>query len=69
MKALTAIARNTFREAVIDGAVGTLSHVHVWGNRSHNKKAYLPAAGDPPGMIEGPWRAPSSPPEIPQPMK
>ncbi len=23
----------------------------------------------PPGMSDGPWRAPSSPPEIPQPMK
>ncbi len=36
------------REAVLDGAVGTLKHAHVWGNRRHGKTAYLPAAGDPP---------------------
>jgi len=39
------------REAVLDGAVGTLKHAHVWGNRSHNKTAYLPAAGDPPAHL------------------
>jgi len=39
------------REAVQDGAVGTLKHVHVWGNRNHNKTAYLPAAGDPPAYL------------------
>ncbi len=32
----------------MDGAVGTLRHAHVWGNRRHDKTAYLPAAGDPP---------------------
>jgi len=39
------------REAVIDGAVGTLKHVHVWGNRRHGQTAYLPAAGDPPAHL------------------
>jgi predicted dehydrogenase len=39
------------REAVLDGAVGTLKHVHVWGNRRHDKTAYLPAAGDPPAHL------------------
>jgi len=36
------------REAVLDGAVGTLKHAHVWGDRRHDKTAYLPADGDPP---------------------
>lgn len=36
------------REKVLDGAVGTLQHVHVWGNRRHARDGYLPAAGDPP---------------------
>ena len=39
---------NRVREAVLDGAVGTLKDVHVWGNRRHGATAYLPAAGDPP---------------------
>jgi len=39
------------REAVLDGAVGTLKHVHVWGNRRHGQTAYLPAAGDPPAHL------------------
>ena len=36
------------REAVLDGAVGTLKHVHVWGDRQHSRTSYLPAEGDPP---------------------
>ncbi|MBN1442460.1 MAG: Gfo/Idh/MocA family oxidoreductase [Planctomycetes bacterium] len=38
------------REMVRDGAVGTLKHVHVWGDRQIRRKesSYLPAAGDPP---------------------
>jgi predicted dehydrogenase len=36
------------REAVLDGAVGTLKHAHAWGDRRHGQTAYLPAAGDPP---------------------
>ncbi len=39
---------NRVREAVLDGAVGKLKHVHVWGNRRHGATSYLPAAGDPP---------------------
>jgi len=39
------------REMVLDGAVGTLKHAHVWGNRRHDKTAYLPAAGDPPSHL------------------
>jgi len=48
------------REAVLDGAVGALKDVYVWGNRSHNKKAYLPAAGDPPSTLHWDlWIGPS----------
>ncbi len=36
------------REMVLDGAVGKLEHVHVWGNRQIRRDGYLPAAGDPP---------------------
>jgi predicted dehydrogenase len=39
------------REAVLDGAVGTLQHAHVWGDRRHGQTAYLPAAGDPPPYL------------------
>ncbi len=39
---------NRVREAVLDGAVGTLKSVHAWGNRTHSKTAYLPAEGEPP---------------------
>lgn len=36
------------REMVLDGAVGRLKHVHVWGNRQLRRDGYLPAAGEPP---------------------
>ena len=39
------------REKVLDGAVGTLKHAHVWGNRQHGSTGYLPAAGDPPAHL------------------
>jgi len=39
---------NRVREAVLDGAVGILKSVHVWGNRKHGRTSYLPAEGDPP---------------------
>ena len=39
------------REAVLDGAVGKLKHVHVWGNRQHSRTSYLPAEGDPPSHL------------------
>ncbi|MFZ5830503.1 MAG: Gfo/Idh/MocA family oxidoreductase [Planctomycetota bacterium] len=42
---------NRIREAILDGAVGTLEHVHVWGNRKHEKTAYLPAEGEPPASL------------------
>jgi predicted dehydrogenase len=39
------------REAVRDGAVGTLKHVHVWGNRQLRRDGYFPAAGDSPAHL------------------
>jgi len=39
---------NRVREMVRDGAVGTLKHVHAWGNRELRRPGYLPPAGDPP---------------------
>jgi predicted dehydrogenase len=39
------------REMVLDGAVGTLKHVHVWGDRQIRRDGYLPAAGDPPSNL------------------
>jgi len=36
------------REMVLDGAVGTLKHVHAWGNRQLRRPGYLPAQGEPP---------------------
>jgi len=39
---------NRIREMIIDGAIGKLEEVSVWGNRQIPKPGYLPAAGDPP---------------------
>jgi len=39
---------NRVREKVLDGAVGTLKHVHLWGNRQIRRKGYFPAEGQPP---------------------
>ncbi len=39
---------NRVREAILDGAVGTLKHVHVWGDRQIRRPGYLPAKGNPP---------------------
>jgi predicted dehydrogenase len=39
------------REMVLDGAVGTLKHVHAWGDRQIRRDGYLPAAGDPPSHL------------------
>jgi predicted dehydrogenase len=39
-------------EMVKGGAIGELRDVHTWGNRTHDKTAYLPAAGDPPASID-----------------
>lgn len=55
---------NRVREAVLDGAVGTLKHVHVWGDRQHSRTAYLPGEGEPPPELHydlwigpSPWHA------------
>jgi predicted dehydrogenase len=51
---------NRVREAVLDGAVGKLQHVHVWGDRTHNRTAYLPAEGEPPPELHWDlWIGPS----------
>jgi predicted dehydrogenase len=39
-------------ELVKGGAIGDLMDVHVWGNRTHNKTHYLPAAGAPPASVD-----------------
>ena len=39
-------------EMVKGGAIGELKDVHAWGNRTHDKTAYLPAAGDVPANID-----------------
>ncbi|MDZ8119539.1 Gfo/Idh/MocA family oxidoreductase [Pontiella agarivorans] len=38
-------------EMIKGGAIGELKDVHTWGNRTHNKTAYLPADGKPPAGI------------------
>lgn len=49
------------REMILDGAVGTLQHVHVWGNRELRRPGYLPAAGDPPSHLNYDlWIGPSA---------
>ena len=42
---------NRVREAILDGAVGTLKHVHVWGNRQLRRPAYPAAQGEPPAHL------------------
>ncbi|MCF6286658.1 MAG: Gfo/Idh/MocA family oxidoreductase [Candidatus Hydrogenedentes bacterium] len=39
---------NRIREMIIDGAIGDLQEVSVWGNRQLPRPGYLPAAGAPP---------------------
>ncbi|WP_372845116.1 Gfo/Idh/MocA family protein [Pontiella sp.] len=39
-------------EMIKDGAIGELKDVHAWGNRTHDKTAYLPAAGNPPAHLD-----------------
>ncbi len=39
------------REMILDGAVGTLQHVHAWGDREIPKPGYLPADGEPPAHL------------------
>ncbi len=39
-------------ELIKGGAIGDLKDVHAWGNRTHNKTGYLPAAGAPPKSVD-----------------
>jgi predicted dehydrogenase len=39
-------------ELVKNGAIGDLKDVHAWGSRTHNKTAYLAAAGPAPSTID-----------------
>jgi hypothetical protein len=40
------------REMILDGAVGTLKHVHAWGDRElRYNTQYFPPAGDPPDHL------------------
>ncbi len=51
---------NRVREAVLDGAVGTLKHVHAWGDRQIRRKGYLEKKGEPPpGLYYDLWVGPS----------
>lgn len=51
---------NRVRELIIDGAIGDLIEVSVWGNRQIPKPGYLPAAGDPPKNLHYDlWLGPS----------
>ncbi len=51
---------NRVRELIRDGAIGELSHVHVWGNRQLRRDGYLPAQGEPPtGLHYDLWIGPS----------
>lgn len=42
---------NRIRELVMDGAIGELKAVYVWGNRKIPKPGYLPASGTPPKTL------------------
>jgi predicted dehydrogenase len=42
---------NRVRELILDGAVGELKAVHVWGNRQLRRPGYLPAEGTPPKTL------------------
>jgi len=51
---------NRVSELIRDGAIGTLSDVHVWGDRQIRRPGYLPAAGDPPSHLHYDlWLGPS----------
>ncbi len=51
---------NRVSELVRDGAIGELSHVHVWGNRQLRRPGYLPTQGDPPTTLHYDlWLGPS----------
>ena len=42
---------NRVRELIVDGAIGELSHVYVWGDRQLRRPGYLPAEGQPPARL------------------
>jgi len=42
---------NRVQEMIIDGAIGELKAVHVWGNRQIRRSGYLPAEGTPPKTL------------------
>lgn len=48
------------KELVRDGAIGQLKEVRAWGNRTHARTGYLPAAGAPPASLNWDlWLGPS----------
>jgi predicted dehydrogenase len=51
---------NRVRELILDGAIGELSAVHVWGSRQIRRPGYLPAEGTPPKTLHYDlWLGPS----------
>ncbi len=51
---------NRVREIILDGGVGTLQHVHAWGNRQIRRKEYLPGEGEvPPYLHYDLWLGPA----------
>jgi predicted dehydrogenase len=51
---------NRVRELILDGAIGELKAVHVWGNRQLRRPGYLPREGDPPAHLNYDlWLGPS----------
>ncbi len=51
---------NRVRELIVDGAIGELKDVHVWGNRQLRRPGYLPAKGTPPKNLHYDlWLGPS----------
>ncbi len=51
---------NRVRELILDGAIGELTEVSVWGNRKLPRPGYLPAEGTPPSTLHFDlWLGPS----------
>ena len=42
---------NRVREMILDGAIGEMKAVHVWGDRQLRRPGYLPAEGTPPETL------------------
>lgn len=52
---------NRVREMIVDGAIGDLKSVAVWGNRQLRRPGYLPREGEPPSHLNYDlWLGPSS---------